>query len=172
MYLLEYLAHNWKYSNAPEGQAPFEKVIGLTKFGFGASFGIGIYDCVLLTQAYQFWEVVNCMSYWMIPITAMCATFASVAYTVTKIRGQDGYVNYALASLASGGVFYKWQKRGTLSYHATVVILAGAMLKKHHDFIGETPFPIENLKIRTSNAIVPFDFSLVKDPRGPRPWEQ
>lgn len=97
--LLPYLINNWRYSNAPEGQQPFEKVLGLSKYGFCSSFFIGGYDCILVSQSYTFWKALNTMSYWMVPITAMCATFASVAYTVTKIRGRDGYANYILACM-------------------------------------------------------------------------
>lgn len=97
MVIITYLANNWKYSNAPEGQRPFEKVIGLSKYGFGAGLAIGLYDSTLLSQRYTFWGAVNCVSYWVVPITAMCATFASVAYTTTKIRGKDGYANYMIA---------------------------------------------------------------------------
>jgi len=99
MGILEYFANNWKYSNAPEGQRPFEKIVGLTKFGVGGSFMIGSYDCILLSQTPTFWTTVNCMSYWMVPITAMCATFASVAYTSAKLREKDDYFNYALACM-------------------------------------------------------------------------
>lgn len=97
--LIRYLYENWRYSNAPEGQQPFEKIIGLSKYGLYGSFLVGGYDCILISQAYTFWEALNTMSYWVVPVTAMCATFASVAYTVTKIRGQDGYVNYVLACM-------------------------------------------------------------------------
>lgn len=97
--IVTYLLNNWKYSNAPEGQRPFEKVFGLSKYGFMAGCGIGIYDCTLLSQQYNLWGAMNCMSYWVIPLTAMCATFASVAYTSTKIRGKDDYTNYILACM-------------------------------------------------------------------------
>lgn len=94
--LLTYLWNNWRYSDAPEGQRPFEKLVGLTKFGVFTSFGVGIYDSVLISQTTGFWQTVNCFAYWMVPTTAMCATFAAVAYTTTKIRGKDGYLNYVL----------------------------------------------------------------------------
>lgn len=97
--LLPYLFNNWKYSNAPEGKQPFEKVFGLAKYGAITGASIGIYDCTIMSQAYTFWEAVNCMSYWVLPLTAMCATFASVAYATTKIRGKDGYANYITASM-------------------------------------------------------------------------
>lgn len=97
--LLPYILNNWKYSAAPEGQQPFEKVLGLCKYGFCTSALIGVYDCAAISQTLTLWETVNTMSYWVVPITAMCATFASVAYTVTKIRGKDGYANYFLACM-------------------------------------------------------------------------
>lgn len=97
--LITYFWKNWKYSNAPEGQRPFEKLVGLTKYGFVGSLGAGIYDSILISQTTGFWSTVNCLSYWVVPITAMCATFASVAYTTTKIRGKDGYLNYFLACM-------------------------------------------------------------------------
>jgi len=97
--LLDYILNNWKYSAAPEGQQPFEKVFGLSKYGLCSSVLIGGYDCIIVSQTLTFWNTVNTMSYWVIPITAMCATFASVAYTVTKIRGKDGYANYLLACM-------------------------------------------------------------------------
>jgi len=95
--LITYFWKNWRYSNAPEGQQPFEKVVGLTKYGLVGSVGVGIYDSILLSQTAGFWNTLNCLSYWVVPITAMCATFASVAYTSTKIRGKDDYLNYILA---------------------------------------------------------------------------
>jgi len=95
--LITYFWNNWRYSNAPEGQQPFEKVVGLSKYGFITGLGVGAYDSVILSQTTGFWNTVNCMSYWIVPLTAMCATFASVAYTTTKIRGKDGYLNYILA---------------------------------------------------------------------------
>jgi ABC-type branched-subunit amino acid transport system permease subunit len=97
MGIITHFLNNWKYSNAPEGERPLEKVIGLTKFGMGGSIMMGAYDCILLSQTPTFWTTVNCMSYWMVPITTMCATFASVAYASTKLRQKDDYCNYALA---------------------------------------------------------------------------
>lgn len=167
--LLQYL-DKWKYSNAPEGQQPFEKIIGLSKYGFCGSFLVGGYDCILISQAYTFWEALNTMSYWMVPVTAMCATFASVAYTVTKVRGKDGYANYVLASLAAGGVFYRWQQKPILAHNVTIALIACAMVKKHSDFINWKPFPLDDV-VLTQHTTVPFDFTIVKDPRGRRPWE-
>lgn len=97
MPIIHYFANNWKYSNAPEGEEPFEKVIGLCKYGVAVGISVGIYDCAILSQTEAFWPAVNCVSYWVIPFTAMCATFASVAYTTTKLRGKDGYLNYCAA---------------------------------------------------------------------------
>lgn len=97
--LIEYYWNTWRYSNAPEGEKPLEKVIGLSKYGFLTGLGVGTYDCILLSQAYTFWHSVNCLSYWVLPFTAMCATFASVAYTTTKLRGKDGYANYFAACM-------------------------------------------------------------------------
>lgn len=97
--LFPYLFNNWKYSAAPEGQQPFEKVIGLSKYGFCGSALVGTYDCIIVSQTLTFWDTINTMSYWVIPITAMCATFASVAYTAAKVRGKDDYGNYLLACM-------------------------------------------------------------------------
>lgn len=95
--MIKYFCENWKYSNAPEGQQPFEKVIGLSKYGFASGLVMGTYDSVILSQTAGFWNTLNCLSYWVVPVTAMCATYASVAYTSTKIRGEDDYANYILA---------------------------------------------------------------------------
>ncbi|XP_012233769.1 uncharacterized protein ND-B14.7 isoform X2 [Linepithema humile] len=168
--LLTYLANNWKYSDAPEGQRPFEKVIGLSKYGFGTSVGIGIYDCILLSQTQTFWGAANCMSYWVIPITAMCATFASVAYTATKIRGKDGYANYVLASIATGGVFHHWQKKGLITYYFTIMLMACAAGKKFADLNGLKVITLD-FKATPQYTTFPIDMTLTKDPRGPRPWE-
>lgn len=88
---------NWNYSNAPEGQAPFEKLVGLCKYGIMAGVGVGVYDSVLISQTTTVLSTLNCVSYWVVPFTAMCGTFASVAYITTKLRGKDGYANYILA---------------------------------------------------------------------------
>ncbi|KAL6421821.1 hypothetical protein ACFW04_010977 [Cataglyphis niger] len=168
--LLPYLINNWRYSNAPEGKQPFEKVLGLSKYGFGGSFFIGAYDCILVSQSYTFWEALNTMSYWVVPITAMCATFASVAYTVTKIRGKDGYANYVLASLATSGVFYHWQRNGVLTHSFAVALIACSIIKKHGDLINCKPFPLD-AELLTQHTTFPYDFTIVKDPRGHRSWE-
>lgn len=97
--MLPFLLNNWKYSAKPEGQQPFEKVLGLSKYGFCTGAIIGVHDCAMVSQTFTLWETLNTMSYWVIPITAMCATFASVAYTVTKIRGKDDYAGYFLACM-------------------------------------------------------------------------
>ncbi|XP_029176037.1 uncharacterized protein LOC114944318 [Nylanderia fulva] len=166
--LIQYL-DKWKYSNAPEGQEPFEKIIGLSKYGLYTSVLVGGYDCIIVSQSYTFWQALNTMSYWVLPITGMCATFASVAYAVTKIRGKDGYANYVLASLATGGVFYHWQKKPILSHNFTVALIACAIAKKHSDFIGEKLFPMDD--IFSQHTTIPLDFTIVKDVRGRRPWE-
>ncbi|XP_011699736.1 PREDICTED: uncharacterized protein LOC105457029 [Wasmannia auropunctata] len=168
--LVTYMWENWRYSNAPEGQRPFEKVVGLTKYGLAGSAGVGIYDCILISQTAGFWQTVNCMSFWVVPVTAMCATFASVAYATTKIRGKDGYFNYILASLAAGGISYPWLKNGPFSYHLTMVIIGCAVTKKFGDLSGWNPLPL-NPEIRRQYTTFPFDFTLIKDTRGPRPWE-
>ncbi|EFN60363.1 hypothetical protein EAG_02075 [Camponotus floridanus] len=167
--LLDYIK-NWKYSAAPEGQQPFEKVFGLSKYGLCSSTLIGAYDCIVVSQTLTFWNTVNTMSYWVIPITAMCATFASVAYTVTKIRGKDGYANYFLASLATGGVFYQWQRCAVKSHSFTIALIVCSMLKKHSDFNGWKPFA-SDIKILTQHTTFPIDFSMIKDPKGRRPWQ-
>lgn len=168
--LLTYFWKNWRYSNAPEGQNPFEKVVGLTKFGFVGSIGVGTYDAVLLSQTAGFWSTVNCLSYWIVPVTAMCATFASVAYTTTKIRGKDGYLNYILASLAAGGICYRWQKSGTFAYHFTILLIGCSAIKKYSDLNNWNTFSLKQ-EIRKQYTTFPYDFTLVKDPRGRRPWE-
>ncbi|XP_014476047.1 PREDICTED: uncharacterized protein LOC106745200 [Dinoponera quadriceps] len=170
--LITYFAYNWRYSNAPEGQKPLEKVIGLSKYGFAAGLGVGLYDCTLLSQAYTFWPAVNCVSYWMLPFTAMCATFASVAYMTTKLRGKDGYANYVTASLATTGVFYHWQKNGKLTFPYGTLLLILAMVKKHGDLIGWNPMPLNIFETGPSqHTTIPVDWTIIKDPRGPKPWE-
>ncbi|KYN10130.1 PREDICTED: uncharacterized protein LOC108769241 [Trachymyrmex cornetzi] len=168
--LITYFWNNWRYSNAPEGQRPFEKVVGLSKYGFITSLGIGTFDSVFISQTAGFWNTVNCMSYWVVPITAMCATFASVAYTTTKIRGKDGYFNYVLASLAAGGILYRWQKNGPLTHSWTIAIIACAITKKFGDLTDFKPFPLHPV-IREEHTSFPFDMTIIKDIRGPRPWE-
>ncbi|XP_011875177.1 PREDICTED: uncharacterized protein LOC105566073 [Vollenhovia emeryi] len=168
--LLTYFWNNWRYSDSPEGQRPFEKLVGLTKFGFAGSFAMGMYDSILISQTQTFWSTVNCFSYWIVPVTAMCATFASVAYTTTKIRGKDGYLNYILASLACGGICYRWQKHGPFAYQFTVVLAILATIKKNGDLTGWNPLPM-NPEVRTAHTSFPWDFTLVKDPRGRREWE-
>ncbi|XP_011161945.1 uncharacterized protein LOC105197341 [Solenopsis invicta] len=172
MPLIRYLWENWRYSNAPEGQQPFEKVFGLTKFGFAGGLGVAFYDSVLISQPAGFWNTVNCFAFWVVPISAMCATFASVAYTTTKLRGKDGYLSYILASLATGGVFHRWQKRGPLTYHFTVILLGLSSIKKYGDLNNWNPLPLygPDAEIRQQYTTYP-DFTLIKDPRGPRPWE-
>ncbi|XP_012530203.1 uncharacterized protein LOC105833202 [Monomorium pharaonis] len=171
--LITYFWNNWKYSNAPEGKQPFEKIVGLTKYGFAASLGVGIYDSILLSQTAGFWSTANCLSYWVVPVTAMCATFASVAYTTTKLRGKDGYLSYILASLATGGICYRWQKDGKFAYQFTVILLALSAIKKYGDLNNWNPLPIreKDVRVRQQFTTFPWDFTLVKDPRGRRPWE-
>jgi len=168
--LITYFWNNWRYSNAPEGQQPFEKVVGLSKFGFVGSFGVGVYDAILISQTTGFWQTMNCLGYWVVPITAMCATFASVAYTTTKIRGKDDYANYILAAIAAGAITYPWQKDGRFAYHFTIGLLACSMIKKYGDMTGWNPLPL-NLEVREQYTTFPIDFTIIKDPRGPRPWE-
>lgn len=46
------------------------------------------------------------------------------------------------------------------------------MVKKHGDLIGWKPFPLEpELELLTQHTTFPYDFTIVKDPRGRRPWE-
>ncbi|XP_018347438.1 PREDICTED: uncharacterized protein LOC108751651 [Trachymyrmex septentrionalis] len=168
--LIRYFWNNWRYSNAPEGQQPFEKVVGLSKYGFITGLGIGTYDSVMISQTTGFWSTVNCISYWVVPLTAMCATFASVAYTTTKIRGKDDYFNYIVASLATGGVFYRWQRKGPLTYSWTIAIIACATIKKFSDLTGFQPLPLHP-EIREEYTTFPWDMTIIKDPRGPRSWE-
>jgi len=168
--LLTYFWNNWRYSNAPEGHRPFEKVVGLSKYGFAGSLGVGIYDSILLSQTTGFWNTVNCFAYWMVPITAMCATFASVAYTSTKIRGKDDYLNYILASVAAGGICYRWQKSGAYAHQFTVALIACSMVKKYGDMIDWNPFSSKP-EVREQYTTFPIDFTIIKDPRGRRPWE-
>lgn len=97
--LLERYWDTWRYSNAPEGEKPFEKVMGLSKYGLLAGLGVGAYDAILFSQTYTFWRSVNCIAYWVVPFTSMCATFASVTYTAAKLRGKDDYVNYFAACM-------------------------------------------------------------------------
>jgi len=78
---------------------------------------------------------------------------------------------YLLATaLATGGVFYQWQKCGIKTHSFTIALIVCAMLKKHSDFNGWKPFSLEP-EILSQHTTFPFDFSMVKDPRGRRPWE-
>ncbi|KAL0101408.1 hypothetical protein PUN28_018913 [Cardiocondyla obscurior] len=170
--LITYFWENWRYSNAPEGERPFEKLVGLTKYGLAAGTGIGIYDSILISQTTGFWSTVNCLSYWIVPTTAMCAAFASVAYTTTKIRGKDGYLSYILASLAAGGICYRWQKDGPFAYSFTVILTGLAVVKKWGDLNNFNPVPLRDVGPDNRQfTTFPYDFTLVKDPRERRPWE-
>lgn len=170
--LIERYWNTWRYSNAPEGEKPFEKLIGLSKYGLFAGLGVGAYDCILFSQAYTFWRSVNCLSYWVVPFTAMCATFASVAYTTTKLRGKDGYANYFVASLATTGVFHQWQKDGRIAFPFGVFLIALASIKKYGDLENWKPVPLDLVETATTqHTTFPIDWTFIKDPRGPRPWE-
>ncbi|EFN89138.1 uncharacterized protein LOC105186784 [Harpegnathos saltator] len=170
--ILPYFSNNWRYSSAPEGQKPFEKVIGLSKYGLVTGFGVGVYDCILFSQTSTFWNSVNVLSYWMLPFTAMCATFASVAYTTTKLRGKDGYANYVIASLATTGVFNHWQKNMKLSVSYGLVLMGCATVKKFGDLNDWSPLPMDIIEnTPTQPVVAPIDWTLYKDPRGRRPWE-
>lgn len=76
----------------------------------------------------------------------------------------------SITAIATGGVFHHWQKKGLMTYYFTVILMACAAGKKYAD--------LNNLKIIDFNAeatsqytTFPIDMTLVKDPRGPRPWE-
>ncbi|XP_032672065.1 uncharacterized protein LOC116844535 [Odontomachus brunneus] len=171
--LIENYWNTWRYSNAPEGEKPIEKVLGLSKYGLLTGLGVGAYDCIHLSQAYTFWNSVNCLCYWTLPFTAMCATFASVAYTTTKLRGKDGYINYIAASFATTGVFYQWQKSGRAAFSYGTLLTMLAMVKKFGDFENWKPIPFDDFleTARTQHTTIPIDWTFIKDPRGPRPWE-
>ncbi|RLU22911.1 hypothetical protein DMN91_005189 [Ooceraea biroi] len=170
--LLEYLINNWKYTNAPEGKRPFEKIVGLLKFGVPSSFLMGAYDCVIISHTQTVWSTANCMAYWMVPVNAMCVTFASVAYASARIRQKDDYTNYALASLACGGIIHHWMKNGFLSCYFTVALLICAKIKKHNELLGIEPLPMGYSSDIINRQYEKYpDFTLTKDPRGRRPWE-
>lgn len=92
--LLEYLEKNYSYYNAPEGEDPVGKIVGLGKYGFFAGGFIGIYDAVLWSHCRNTLQFLNTAAYWVVPMTGICVTFSAVTYTLTNLRKKDDKWNY------------------------------------------------------------------------------
>lgn len=112
------LANYYKqyYYNTPEGNEPFLKIGRACLYGFYASVMVGAMDTIAWSRAANFAEGVNCMAYYVIPITATAATFAAATYSVTKIRGKDDNFNGLIGVCASGTIVQFWRKSLRLTY--------------------------------------------------------
>ena len=88
-----------KYYDAPEGKEPIDKIVALSKPTFLGALVTGIADCVWITETKTPLQSANCLAFWLVPALGMSATFASVTYVATNIRGKDDHLNYAIGGL-------------------------------------------------------------------------
>lgn len=80
--------------------------------------------------------------------------------------------NFFFIALATTGVFNHWQKSGRLAFTFGVFLTIFASMKKYGDLNDYKQVPLDLVETaRTEHATLPFDWTLTKDPRGPKPWE-
>lgn len=89
------------YYDSPEGQNPWEKIWGLSKYAVATTMGMSIMDCFYITQCRNAVEVLNCTAFWGVPLVSMAVTFSSMTFMATNIRGKDDKVNYAIGGINS-----------------------------------------------------------------------
>ncbi|XP_043279939.1 uncharacterized protein ND-B14.7 [Venturia canescens] len=156
-----------RYYDTPEGQAPFEKIVACAKKAIVAGVFIGGLDCVWHTDAKNFGEVVNCMSYWVVPMVGMASTWASVTYISTKVRGKDDWVNYVVGAAACAPIIHAWKKTHSYTIWGTTIAMIAARAAKDKADNGWEIAP----EVRHNYGLYLTDFSLTepgdKDFRSP-----
>lgn len=94
---IDNLLYNYRYYAAPEGTDPLGKLVGLCKYGVIAGLVTSTLDCTLLEpHRPNLAAVANNVAFWTIPLTGMCAAFASTAYIAASVRKKDDSLNYIL----------------------------------------------------------------------------
>lgn len=105
MGLITYLLENYDYYAKPEGQDPMGKIIGLGTHGLVTGLFIGITDATLKSHVIAVHKPVhipsflNCMGYWMVPLTGMCVAYSTVTYIATNVRNKRDHFNLILGGL-------------------------------------------------------------------------
>ncbi|XP_058807814.1 uncharacterized protein LOC131673660 [Phymastichus coffea] len=126
----DYLNKNYSYYNAPEGQDPVGKLVGLGKYGFISGTMISLYDACLWSHCVNAAQFFNTFGYWVAPMTGMCLAFSTVTYSLCRFRNKDDKLNYIGGALASGSVVHCWKKSPRLSGWVTIGMVLYAVLKK------------------------------------------
>lgn len=85
-----------RYYDAPDGEAPIDKIVSLQKRGFIGGLIIGIHDCLFYTDTKTALQSASCLAFWVVPLVGMGTTFGGVTYAATRIRQKDDANNYAL----------------------------------------------------------------------------
>jgi len=131
--LLDYL-EDYQYYNKPEGQDPVGKIVGFGKWGFASGCYISTLDCTMYSKCQNFKQCLNTCAFWIVPMTGMCVTFASVTYLMNSIRKTDDHINYVTGTWATTYIFHCWSKNAKLSMCVGLLMTICAIVKKDTEY--------------------------------------
>ncbi|XP_011497164.1 PREDICTED: uncharacterized protein LOC105361610 [Ceratosolen solmsi marchali] len=90
--ILSKLRKDYEYFKKPAGQDPMGKLIGSTYFIMPVFFfAISSLKSVLV---YNNWQMLNMISYWVVPISTMILTCTSVTFASAYLRKKDDTLNH------------------------------------------------------------------------------
>lgn len=100
-------------------------------------------------------------AYFMVPMTAMAATFAGTVCIATSLRGKDDRLNYVYGALSSAGIYGAARRSAQAGLSAAVFLGIAAYCKKWSDEYAKKPQSERPVKVKLFDSRQ-FDFSSLK----------
>merc|ERR1712198_114864 len=93
------------YSDHPDGEQCFEKMLICAKNAGLFGVVVSTYDLLMITKPQGYVPAIGCYIRGTVPFATAGITFAAVACMSTKLRKKDDHLNYFLAGASAGGIF-------------------------------------------------------------------
>lgn len=116
--LISYYLYRFDYFSHPEGKDVIGKLLGANKWAMLASYVGATIDAAGFTRCMNIPEVLNCASFWFLPLCGATTAFVSCNYALTNIREKDDPFNYMLSSELSDNTQNFLKNPLTLLYFA------------------------------------------------------
>ncbi|XP_071546075.1 NADH dehydrogenase [ubiquinone] 1 alpha subcomplex subunit 11 [Panulirus ornatus] len=150
------------YTDHPDGQDCFGKVIATSKYGLCLGLVASTYDVMFLTTPQGYLPTLSRYFKSTIPCLAAGATFATVTCASTTIRGKDDKINYFMGGASAGGVFGVAARTFRVGLPVGFLLGVAAVIFKASKDGGWAIVPQQTRMLLGMDSNK-YDYSLVKD---------
>lgn len=158
-----------KYYDKPEGEDVVGKLVYMNTNAFIFGSGYGLYDIVMFSKNLRtFDQKLFRYLQFALPPVGMATAWTFLTQVTTKLRGEEGYLNYIPGSLIAGGIFGRVFASQPIGWTAGFIITLGSFAKKRMRDEGWTFFHVPKPDLSPQLAFIDADYTLQGD--GEKGW--